>query len=364
MDKHLAIPGSTGAWYSCSGKDDDVILSTRIRLARNLADFPFPPKLQESDSIRIQEIAFDVFNHFENSEKYQAVSVEKLDPLGSRILQERGIIDSTEGKNLGIVMRTDGKVSCTVNVVDHVRISSFVSGFDVDGALKLCREVDEEMQKKIQFAASYDFGYLTTSVKDAGSGMKISFRVHLPSLSALGKIESIATEMSKKNISFSASYGAGEIGSSLGSYYQISTVNCFTGNEFDQIAEITSEVEKIVELERSARSKCNEQMPTNARNQIYRSFGVSQFSKFLTLRESIDLIGGIKWGKDLQLLTGIEYSELHALLYRIQEAHLQFAIKNGNFNFEEDIADNTERKVCRLRALVLQESFEDIHLGE
>ena len=381
METHIETPGSSDAWYAYPGTDNDVVLSTRVRLARNLANFPFPNKLhgsanaisRETDGQRIQSIVFDSFNRFENSDQFQAISVDKLDPLGSRILEERGVIDSTEGENLGIVMRTDGKVSCTVNVIDHVRIASFTPGLDVDGALGLCREVDDGMQKNVQFAASYDFGYLTSSLLDAGSGMKISLRVHLPSLSALGRIQTVSQDMQEKGILFTACYGAGGVdkantlggkGMSLGSYYQIAGTNSFTGNEYDQTAAVAAVGKQLVELERKARTECSQSMPTDIRDDVYRAYALSRFSKFISLREAIDVVSGVKWGKDLGLLTGIDDAELHALLYRIQEAHLEFVLKSGNFNFEKDIADNTDKKVCRLRALILQEAFQDIHLAE
>src|SRR5574344_89598 len=128
MEGPIAAPGNNDAWYSYAGSDDDVILSTRVRLARNLANFPFPQKLRGTDGQRVQAIVFDAFNHLDNGDQFQAISIEKLDPLGSRILQERGVLSaeeiSTEKKDgdadtdrgCGIVMRTDGKVSCTVNI--------------------------------------------------------------------------------------------------------------------------------------------------------------------------------------------------------------------------------------------------------
>jgi len=273
----------------------------------------------------------------------------------------------------GIVMRTDGKVSCTVNMQDHVRIASFSSGLEVEKALGVCHEVDEGIQKSVQFAASYEFGYLTSSLFDAGSGMKLSFRVHLPSLSALSRIPAVIKDMQARGMTFTSCYGAGGsdavcgsggIGTSLGAYYQVSGTNCLSGTEFDQAAAVTAAGRQLAELERTARGECLEKMPTSIRNEVYRSYALSRFSQFLSFREAIDIISGLKWGKDMGLLTGINDAELHALLYRVQQAHLEFVLKSGSFNFEKDIADNTEKKVCRLRALILQEAFEDIHLAE
>ena len=399
MEPHIEAPGNFDAWYSYDGAENDVVLSTRVRLARNLANFPFPSKLRGTDGQRIQSIVFDAFNQFDTKGQFQAIAIDKLDPLGSRILQERGVLDSSDfcstgaktadgtgafiggpsqpkndgDESRGIVMRTDGKVSCTVNATDHVQIASFVPRLDVDNALSLCREVDEGMQKSIQFAASYEFGYLTSVVTDAGSGMKVSLRVHLPSLSVMGRIPTVSADMLAKGVLFTACYGAGGAdaasvsggrGASLGAYYQLSSTNSFNGSEYDQTAAIAAAGKQLAELERKARQECKEKMPTDIRNEVYRAYALSRFSKYITLREAIDIVSGVKWGKDLELLNGIGDAELHALLYRIQQAHLEFVLKSGDFNFEKDIADNTDKKVCRLRALILQEAFEDVHLAE
>lgn|SRR5574344_81002 len=384
MAAHIEAPGSTNAWYAYPGADNDVVLSTRIRLARNLANFPFPQKLRGSDGQRIQAIIFDAFNHFDTAEQYQSVAIEKLDPLGEKILEERGVLSaedvfvakanhSDDDLSRGIIMRTDGKVSCTVNIIDHVRIAAFTAGLDVDGALALCKEVDNGMQKSVQFAASYDFGYLTSAVADAGSGMKLSIRVHLPSLAALGRIPSVINDMQEKGVLFTTCYGAGnsegvigglQKGVSLGSFYQLSGTNSVAGTEFDQTAVVVAAVKQLEELERIARADCEETLPTVIRNEMYRSYTLARFSKFITLREAIEIIGAVKWGKDMALLTGIDDAQLHALLFRVQQAHLEFVLKSDSFNFEKDVADNTDRKVCRLRALILQEAFADIHVAD
>ncbi|HBG66324.1 MAG TPA: hypothetical protein DDW78_07625 [Treponema sp.] len=360
------------AWYTYRGNDDDVVVSTKVRLARNLANFPFPAKLRGTDGERIQSIVFDAFNHLEDCEQFQAIAVSQLDSLGSRILEERGILGpsaGSSGKDAGIILRTDGRVACTVNIADHVHISSFAPGMDCSTALQVSQAVDKGLQQHIQFAASYDFGYLTSSLLDSGSGMRISIRVHLPSLSMQGRIRSIAEDMSGKGVLFSASFGsggmdnvsgAGGTGASLGAYYELSSTNCGSGSELDQLASIVSAGKKIMEMERSARSECRRDMPSDVRNYLYRSVALARSSLFIPLREAIDIISGIKWGTDMGMLCGIEDASLRALLYRIQEGHLEYVLKNGSFKFEKDVSANAAKKNERLRALILQEAFEDV----
>jgi len=361
------------AWYTDKGDEADVVLSTKVRIARNLANFPFPVKMKGRDAERVQSLVFDAFNHLENGEKFQAIQADKLDLLSSHILEERGILSPSEvssaTRDTGVILRTDGRVSCTVNVVDHVRISSFVAGMAFEQAVKLAKDVDLGLQKTVQFAASYDFGYLTSSLTDAGSGEKISLKVHLPSISALGRIGSLIMEMNERGIGFAAAYGSGSTGfvsgigkgSSLGAYYEIRSLDSQSGTEFDQMTSIAAAAKKIVEYERVARAECSSSMPSDIRNFLFRALALARSSVFVPLREAVEIISAVKWALDMNLLTGIDDSVLFALLYRIQEAHLEYVLKNGSFNFEKDIS-GTVKKNARLRALILQEAFEDIKL--
>ncbi len=363
-----SVPGSD-AWYALPGKETDVVLSTKVTVSRNLANFPFPKKLHPSDAERVQSLVFDAINNMDNGGDFHAVSVEKLDSLGKLILQERGVLPDEAKNDAGVVIRNDGKVSCSVNVVDHVRISTFASGFNFDSALEDSRVFDEGLQKKLQFAASYDFGYLTSNIMDAGSGMKLLLRLHLPSLSLTGKIAKISSELSDKGMFVAASYGAGgfdylsgnqSMGGALGCYYDISLINSQSGTEFDQVTSLVSEITKLKELERAARAECREKLPTMVRNWLYRSVALARNSMYIPVREAVNIISGVKLGRDMNLVTGIDDVTLHALLYRIQEGHLEYVLRNGSFTFDKDIQDSDFLKKQRLRALILQEAFDDI----
>ena len=193
--------------------------------------------------------------------------------------------------------------------------------------------------------------------------MKLSLRVHLPSLSMQGTIGSVSEELNKNGILFSALYGVGDKGASLGSYYELVSTNSQTGSEFDQVVSMSSAAKKLAEMERGAREKCLDIMPSEVRNYLYRSIALARSSIFISLREAVDIISGVKWGKDIGLVDGIDDATLHALLYRIQEGHLEYVLKNGEFHFEKDISDNPVRKNERLRALILQEAFEDVKIA-
>ena len=354
---------SNDAWYSAPGPENDVVLSTRVRLARNLANFPFPAKFKDDDSFRVQTLVFDSFSHCDEPDKYQGVVTSELDELGASILEERGVLDSNYATSSGsaIVVRTDGKVSCEVNTSDHMRLSAFVPGLDGNSAFNLVAKIDDELQNTIQFAADYEIGYLTSAIANCGSGMKVSCRVHLPSLSFSGKILDLFNSLNSKEIVISDCFGAGSVSSSsLGFYYQVSTKTAGNGNELDQIAALVSAVKFLAENERREREAVLRTRQTELLNRIYRSYAKVKFASLMDVREAVEVISDIKWGKHLGFFTGIEDSELCALLYRIQNGHLQFVLKSKKLNFPADIGENKTLKTDYLRALTLQEAFENL----
>ena len=364
-------PEITDTWYARPGSEQDVVVSTAVELHRNLANFPFPERLDDSDGARVMSIVFDAFNRLEDSERYQTVAANLLDSNAFRIMRERNILPSDEYRNAGIILRSDGKVSCTVNCGDHVRIASFFSGMDFDRPLVITGKLDSDIQHFVQFAASYDFGYLTSSIADCGSGMRLSFSAHLPSLCMLGRIRSLSEEVAAAGFSMSAEYasgGAGGLsgrnfdGSALGGYYRISSTNCISGTEFDQVASIIALCKKVIDAERAAREECRRTVPSSVQNYMYRAASIARSSVFVTLREAIEITGGVKWALDMGFLSGINETDLHSLLYRIQEGHLRYVLDNGKFKFEDDVSGSEDKKIERLRALILQEAFENLQI--
>ena len=357
---------SDDAWYSYEGPEGDVVLSTRIRLARNLANFPFPSCFKDDDANRVQTLIFDSFAHSSSPDSYQGIEVAKLDDLGNQILVERGVLDQNT-RNIsgsGVIVRTDGRFSCTVNEIDHVRFASFAPGLEIDDTYRTVAQIDNELQNSVQFAADYEHGFLTSALRDAGSGMKVSFRLHLPCLSLSAKMQNIFMGLDRSGFAMRDCFGSGaEKFSSLGFYYQISTRTAGSGNEASQMAGILSAIRQLIDLERNERELLSKRRISEIRDYVYKNFAKAKFATFLTLREAIEIISAVKCGLNMNILEGTTDRELCALLYRVQNGHLQFVMKSRHFNFPEDISENKTLKENHLRTLVIQESFENVKLA-
>ncbi len=358
----------SGEWYSHSGPENDVVLSTRVRLARNLADFPFPQKFRADDAVRVQTLVFDSFLKTEKADSYQTVAVAGIDPLSARVLIERGLMKKStlSSPGAGLVMRINGKKAnsglvCSINDTDHVRISCFAPGLDCEEPYENCRDVDEILQKNLQFAASYDFGYLTANVKDCGSGMKLSARVHLPALTFLRQASSFFESAVQKGIVAEPAFAL-SVEPGTGSFYQLSTMTAGNGSELEQTANFTAVLRQAVDNERKGRDLLLQKYTTEITDRVLKSYSVAKYCLMLDLREALFIISDIKLGKYLGLLKGIDESTLTALVYRVQEAHLKTALKSAEYEFAFDISRSPEKQTARLRALVVQDAFENLQI--
>ena len=355
---------SADAWYTEDGPQTDVIISSRIRLARNLSGFVFPVVIKSDDAESVQSLIFDAFNHLEKPEQYQTVRMSNLDVLGKRILAERGVIDSGTGTEpwKGVIVRNDGVLSATINMEDHLRIAAFSPGLSFDICMEQASQVDTALQKTIQFSALSDFGYLTSNLLNMGSGMKVSVLVCLPALSMNGLLDRAIREYLAQGMNIRGYYGSVE-GTSLGSLYQISNGAASAGDSLTQISFMEQAAGKLAELERRSRKELIASMPSAVEDAVFRAIVIAKYARFIPLREAVELIQRIKLGTNLNLITGIDNKGLTALLYRIQSAHIAFVISGGSVIIEGDIKTE-EMRMDRLRAMVIQEVLKNADIQE
>ncbi len=371
--KETTLTNEAGnAWYNVAGPESDVIISTRVRLARNLVNFPFPQRFTHDDGMRVRALVFDAFAQMSDAEQYQSLSVRKLDELGLKILLERGVLSSEQINNpvSGIVVKTDGRLSCNVNADDHIQIAAFSSGYAAEYVYNLAQKVDYDLQSVLQIAASIDFGYLTCHLENVGTGIKLSIFAHLPSLAQFNSedkaLTTLFSEIEAHNFTIVPIFGISlqnneMLSSAVGNCYQISTHLCLYGTESDQLSTFQAMVQTVIERERIQREKICNSYPTTLRDSVYKALAEVKYSRLLSENEGLDLLFRLKWGKDCGILTGIDDHELSSLVYRIREGHISFINRSERFKFEKDV-HTLDRQIERLRALIMQESIENIQI--
>lgn len=358
------------AWYLEEGKDCDVVLSSRCRAIRNLASFPFPMYFKNDDGERVQALVLDAFSKLTGCGNFMTIEHSSLSPVNKAILEERGILKNLVQRQKdnvlapsAILMDTSGKIAATVNANDHLRLFSFASGLDFAQCYNSLVVVDDQLQNSLQFASTYDFGYLCSNLKDVGSGYKFSARLHLPSCVRFGKLSAVFDYVKEKGFNIESAFPGQSNAIAAGSFFILSSLDAISGTEYDQVAAAESVCKYIVEAERKIFETFADNKSTVLRNSIIRSFSAAKFSMLLSLKEALDIISDMMLALKLNLIAGISSTELSGLLYRIQNGNLSYLLETGSFEFEQDVKKDRHLKIERLRSLVLQEAFESISLG-
>lgn len=355
MDNNKQTETET-SWFAGTGPFDDVVLSTRVRIVRNLADFLFPAKMTDDDSQRIKALVYDAFSA---ESVYHFVDMNDMSEPGVQILKDKNILKDNDCD--AVVLSTeDESIACLVNETDHIKISAFAAGLDCETAMKKAYKIDEFLQQKLQFAASYDFGYLSSRIKDCGSGMKITVRMFIPSIILAGQFDSVLALVQEKKLLLKPVFRSDEIADFSNCIFDLCTSNAAEGTEFDQMAGIQSIAALILKTERKIRQEFADNNPTVVLNFFKQSYARAMYSLLLSYEEAVSIVSAVKWGIQLGLVTGLSESELNALYFRTKSGHLKYLCDNFAFTFEEDIKSSENLQIKRLRTIVIQQAFEGI----
>lgn len=307
------------SWYNEVGKDSDVVISTRIRFARNLSEHRFNPKGEEAQLIeqQIEEKANEIGYNL----KY--LKLKNMDEITKLSLVEKNIISpelAVEEDRGAILINEEENISIMINEEEHIRIQVFNSGLELENTLNLAIEVDERIQKLFNIAKSKEYGYLTTCPTNAGTGMRVSVMVHLPGLTKTGNIRKILNTITNFGMEIRGVHG--ENTKSEGDMYQISNKQTLGITEEEIIKKLKIIIEKIIEQERIAR-KYLAKDENELEDKVYRSYGILKHCKKISQNEAIKLLTDIKLGTDMGIITEMTDKKVLELYLYIKPANLQ-----------------------------------------
>lgn len=348
-------------WFSVSDAPmSDVIVSTRVRLLRNLTGFLFPDKMNSSDKERVVSLVKDALN---GREEFNVVHTENLTENALSFLEERGIRADDASC---VAISPTGDAGILVNDRDHVRIVTFAAGLDVQKAVQRAQEIDASLQEKLTFVVGRERGYLASALKDAGSGMKISVRVHVPSIVYCGKAEIFVEAMQIEDFDCEAvyhDYNESEFCpyDAIGAYYDVSITSPVM-SETDLMAKAVAQAKHIADLERKFRGKCTDNSKTLVRDMVIRDAATVKVASFMDEREAEEIISSLKWGVDMGILTGATDKSFARLNYFVRDAHVDTAMQGANFKMEDDIKGDSEMKRNRIRAVVMNGTLSSVNV--
>lgn len=307
-------------WYEKSGKNDDVVVSSRIRLARNFEDYLFADRLRDEDAVSMVNSVVMKFQ--ESFPDYQCVFMNKCDEVSRNALKEKRIIGSylATGRNGAVILSEDESLSVSVNAEDHIRIQVLCNGMNMQGCFNKANEIDDFIDANFDYAFDEKYGYKTTFPTNLGTGVRTGYTLHLPLLADTKRINEISTELGRFGYRFRSVYGDGQ--SVFGNLYQISNQKSLGQEEQDIIKDLDDIVMQLVNQEREQRDYFYHKERNQIEDEIYRSYGVLKYARKISLKDAMLLISEIMLGISLGVITFTGPGKFNAneLIMNIQPA--------------------------------------------
>jgi protein arginine kinase len=335
---------TSGEWLRGTGPESDIVISTRIRLARNLAAFPFTNRANAHQKAEIETLLRERIAKLELDPQLWYVNVPGLSVLDRQLLVERQLISrelATADGPRGVALAPHETVSLMVNEEDHLRLQVMRSGFTLDEAWQDIDKVDDLLEQRVTYAFNDEFGYLTACPTNVGSGMRASVMLHLPALFLTKQIEKVFRALQKINLAVRGLYGEGSRAS--GDFYQISNQVTLGKSEPTILGEIREVIPQIITYERQARAAMVRESKQAVQDRVARAFGTLRSATMMTSEETMDLLSSVRLGINLGLLDEISISTVNELFIHTQPAHLQKLMGSS--------LDGEERNSARARYL-------------
>lgn len=317
---------ASGEWLRGTGPEADIVISSRIRLARNLAAFPFTNRASAHQKGEIEAMLRERITRLEIEPALVYLNLSGLTPLDRQFLVERQLISrelaNTEGPR-GVALGSQETMSLMVNEEDHVRLQVMRSGFSLDETWQDIDRLDDLLEQRVNYAFSEEFGYLTACPTNVGTGMRASVMLHLPALVLTKEIEKVFRALQKINLAVRGLYGEGSRAS--GDFYQISNQVTLGKSEATILTEIREVIPQIIGYERKARTTLTKESRQALRDRVSRAFGTLQSATMMTSEETMDLLSSVRLGINLGLLEAKDVSipTINELFIQTQPAHLQ-----------------------------------------
>lgn len=321
-------------WYLQNGKDSDVVISSRVRLARNLADFPFKDKAKQEDLEQILKKIKEIVPSIGYGLKY--IELRNIDNITKLTLIENHLIspEFATNKNGAILINDEENICIMINEEDHIRIQVFSSGQELEELLNLAIEIDEKIDGLVTYATNEKYGYLTSCPTNVGTGLRASVMVHLPALTLTGNIEKVLNVVNNFGMNIRGVYGEGT--QSKGNIYQISNNQSLGLIEKEIIKNIKTITEKVIEQERLARKYLTKRQ-IDLEDRVYRAYGILANAMKLSSEECRKLLSDVKLGTDLGIIKELDDMKVSKLETYTKPGNLQKYLAKELDAYDKDI---------------------------
>ena len=324
------------SWYLQSGKESDVVISSRVRLSRNIKGIPFTTRAKASDLKRV----FDLMKEATLSLGYglNFIALKDMDDLTKNALAEKHIISMELAKSqnpyAAILINDDENICIEVNEEDHIKLQVFSSGLDLENLMNLAIEIDQKLEEIIPYSFNEKYGYLTACPTNVGTGLKASVLVHLKALSMTGNARKVLNAINGLGMNVRGLYGEGT--KVEGDMYQISNNQTLGITEKEIIKNLNLITQKIIKQEKYAR-KYLAQKEIELQDMVYRDFGVLSNARRISEEEIKDLLSSVKLGCDLGIISEVDDKKILELMLYTKDANLQKRVGKKLNSYEREI---------------------------
>lgn len=323
MGNNRYMQNAVTGWMVPHGEHSDIVMSTRIRLARNLREFRFPIAFSDEQAEEVGRIVSEAL--LSTDEKgYSYTRMNELATLDRQALVEKHLISHqlAEAEQFGAVfLSEDETISIMVNEEDHLRIQCIYPGLQLENAYQKADETDRALEKKLPYAFDEEFGYLTSCPSNTGTGMRASVMLHLPALTITRQINRIIPAVSRLGMVVRGSYGEGS--EAPGNVYQVSNQLTLGKSEKEILAELANIVSRLIAHERRSRELLLEKSRIALENRVFRALGTISYARLLPAAEAARCLSDVRLGIDLELIEDVDMTILNELMIFMQSGFLQ-----------------------------------------
>lgn len=338
-----------GAWLQGKGDDADIAICTRVRLARNLAAYPFSPKLDDDEASRMTAEIKAVLQRQDFTPRLRIIDLTTTAELDRRILIERHLISrelANGHRARAVAIDPAESVSVMINEEDHLRAQVFSSGRAIGTTYERAEALDDALMTRLEVAASEEFGFLTACPTNTGTGLRVSVMLHLPGLVWTEDIGKATDSVQKIQLAVRGLYGEGS--RALGDFYQVSNQVTLGRSEEHILRDVSTAVQQLVAWERKVREALLDgKQRARTHDRIFRALGTLERARILSSEEALTCLSAVRLGIHVRLIDNVTVEQVNRALLLSQPAHLQKLCESTLTAGERDL-----RRASLLRELL------------
>ena len=315
-------------WMRTSGPRSDIVITSRIRLARNLDDYSFPGWAEQDERSIVMNIVRPVLEELDEMKQAFSEEMTDLSAIEKQVLVERHLVSrehAAKGPGCATVMNRNQTISILVNEEDHLRMQAIRPGLQLLAAFRSLNAIDTDLDKELHFAFDSRYGYLTACPTNLGTGMRASAMLHLPGLVLSEQINQTIQAANRIGLAVRGLYGEGT--EAMANLFQISNQTTLGTSEEEVIAHLGKVIDRVIESEQNARLKMLEERAAMIQDQVGRAYAILKYAHVIPSKEALNCLSMIRLGCDLGFFPDDDRETINILLTEIQPAHLQISAK-------------------------------------